>query len=223
MRGTERRLEVVGCRIVFSCLLNLHLNEKQGSMILGLTGGMGCGKTTAARFFEEQGFGSIDSDALVHELLAADREVIEAVSEHFGDEVLLANGEIDRKRLGSLVFDDSEELEWLENLLHPLVGERWRAEVAAGPERSWVIQIPLLFEKKLEQSFNFTVCVGTSTERQRRRLLRKGFSDMDIARRIARQLPLNEKMARADFFLLNDGSLNFLREQVKRLVQMVKS
>ncbi|HLS27409.1 MAG TPA: dephospho-CoA kinase [Opitutales bacterium] len=188
-------------------------------MILGLTGGMGCGKTTAARFFEEFGFGTIDSDAIVHDLQAHDREVIDAIAERFGTEVLDERGGIHRKHLGARVFKDEKELQWLENLLHPLVAATWRGKVARETDRPWVVQIPLLFEKKLEQSFNFTVCVGTSAENQRRRLLKKGFSDADIARRISRQMPLHEKTARADFFLLNDGSLQFLREQVEHLLR----
>src|SRR5690625_7045823 len=114
MRGTERRLEVVGCRIVFSCLLNLHLNEKQGSMILGLTGGMGCGKTTAARFFEEFGFGTIDSDAIVHDLQAHDREVIDAIADRFGTEVLDERGGILRKHLGARDLMDVKKLQWID-------------------------------------------------------------------------------------------------------------
>ncbi len=192
-------------------------------MIIGLTGGMGCGKTTAARFFEEGGFRSIDADAIVHDLLANDRKVRDAIKDRFGSGVLDENGTVDRRRLGALVFTDSAALRWLEELLHPLVGLRWREEIARCGDDSWVVQIPLLFEKKLEQSFDFTVCVGTSATTQCRRLLKKGLSEKEIARRISRQLPLDEKTARADFFLLNDGSLPFLREQVQCLIGQLAS
>ncbi len=192
-------------------------------MILGLTGGMGCGKTTAARLFMEEGFGSIDSDALVHDLLAADSAVHRAIVERFGPDVDDGRGGIDRRRLGAIVFADDDALHWLESLLHPLVGARWREAVAREPDRPWVVQIPLLFEKKLEQSFDFTVCVGTSAANQRRRLMQKGYSSEEIARRVSRQLPLQEKTARADFFLLNDGSIDFLREQVQTLLAHLES
>lgn len=192
-------------------------------MIIGLTGGIGCGKTTAARFFTEEGFRSIDADALVHDLLANDAGVREVIVARFGPAVLGKDGAVDRRRLGERVFRDDDALRWLEELLHPLVGRRWREQVLKGGDQSWVVQVPLLFEKKLEQSFDFTVCVGTSAENQRRRLLAKGLSEEDMARRISRQLPLEEKTARADFFLLNDGSLEFLREQVQRLLRQLKA
>src|SRR5690606_17064865 len=112
---------------------------------------------------------------------------------------------------------DWSALDWLERLLHPLVGKRWREEMAADPESDWVVQIPLLFEKKLEKSFQFTVCVGASGETQRQRLLQRGISEEEISRRLSRQLPIEEKIARSDFFLSNDGSLEFLRLQVVHL------
>jgi dephospho-CoA kinase len=184
---------------------------------IGLTGGMGCGKTTAARLFAEEGFRSLDADEIVHDLLANDAKVRQAIDDRFGSDVLDPEGRVDRRKLGTRVFADSEALAWLEQLLHPLVGRCWRETIARGDAASWVVQIPLLFEKRLEQFFDFTVCVGTSAETQRRRLLQRGLSDQEVARRIARQLPLEEKTAKADFFLLNDGSPEFLREQVQWL------
>lgn len=202
----------------FSLLLAFVRGASSIFMIkVGLTGGMGCGKTAAANLFVEAGYRSIDADAIVHDLLAHDRKVREAVADRFGPETLDAEGRVDRRKLGAIVFADSEALEWLEQLLHPLAGERWRGEIARGGEGRWVVQIPLLFEKRLEQFFDFTVCVGTSADTQRQRLLQRGLTDHEISRRLARQLPLEEKTARADFFLLNDGSLEFLREQVQWL------
>lgn len=186
-------------------------------IIIGLTGGMGCGKTTAAARFLEEGYHVLDTDAVVHQLLAGDTEVKEAVKKRFGASILDPSGAIDRRALGARVFAEERELEWLEKLLHPRVREIWRGEVSRQKDKPWVIQIPLLFEKKLEQFVDLTVCVGASAETQRRRLLRRGFSDEEIVRRISRQLPIEEKTARADVFLLNDGSLEFLREQVDYL------
>lgn len=190
-------------------------------MVIGLTGGMGCGKSTASRFFEAEGLGSIDADALVHELLATDEEVREAVAERFGTQVLTGEGRIDRRRLGERVFAHPKELEWLEQLLHPRVGRRWREETQRQVEVDWIVQIPLLFEKKLEESFDFTVCVGAGGEIQRSRLEQRGLSDREITRRLTRQFPLEEKIQRADFFLLNDGSLDFLQMQVAYLCRFL--
>jgi dephospho-CoA kinase len=178
---------------------------------------MGCGKSTAAAFFVEEGFRSLDTDGIAHQLLACDPQVRAAIRTRFGPTVFADSGEIDRSRLGTLVFSDTEALAWLEALLHPRVRAIWQREVANQPNQAWVIQIPLLFEKKLEELVDLTVCVGASSVIQLQRLLRRGSSEYDLTRRIARQLPTEEKAAKADFFLLNDGSPDFLRAQVKYL------
>jgi len=214
---TRFRLPVLYLPDVFPTYLPVYSFR----MLIGLTGGMGCGKSTTARFFEEEGFGSIDADAVVHALLAHDEAVTTAVEGRFGAEVL-SDGHVDRRALGAKVFGDPPALEWLEQLLHPRVGRFWRDAVAAEPDRDWVIQIPLLFEKKLEESFDFTVCVGSSSLVQHRRLRQRGLSEEEIARRLSRQLPLEDKAAQADFFLSNDGSLNFLRSQVAHLCQQLR-
>lgn len=192
-----------------------------GMKIIGLTGGMGCGKSTAADFFAEEGFRTLDTDAIVHGLLANDSTVRSAIRRRLGSAVFDDKGQIDRKRLGEVVFTDREALSWLEGLVHPMVGKIWRRKVLESSHQVWVIQIPLLFEKRLEQSFDFTVCVGTSAETQRRRLRRRGFSEQEVIRRISRQLPLDEKIVKADFFLLNDGSLEFLRAQIRRFCRQI--
>ncbi len=192
-------------------------------LLLGLTGGMGCGKSTAARFFSENGFRTLDADEIVHDLLANDAEVKRAIADRFGAEMLNAEGGIDRRRLGAVVFADPAALEWLEQLLHPQVGKVWREAVAAEPESDWAVQIPLLFEKKLEKFFQFTVCVGASGKTQRQRLLQRGLSEEEISRRLSRQLPIEEKTARSDFFLSNDGSLEFLRLQVAHLCERLRA
>lgn len=184
---------------------------------VALTGGMGCGKSTAARFFVEEGFRSLDADGIVHELLARDADVREAVVGRFGPEILDASGAIDRRRLGRRAFADPRALRELEAILHPKVRMTWMTAIETHSDSDWIVQIPLLFEKKLEQFFDFTVCVGTSGAIQRRRLLERGLPDHEVRQRISRQLPIEEKTEKADFFLLNDGSLHFLKKQVRCL------
>ncbi len=186
-------------------------------MVIGLTGGMGCGKSTAAGFFAEAGFLTEDTDRIVHELLAEDSGVIESVRGRFGDAVIRNEGGVDRGALGKAVFADRAGLEWLERLLHPRVAEYWRRSVESSPNRDWVVQIPLLFEKSLEKSVDFSVCVGADEETRHKRLLQRGLTGPEIAKRLSNQLPLTEKMNRAGYFLLNNGSLDFLRSQVRCL------
>lgn len=191
-------------------------------LILGLTGGMGCGKSTAARFFTENGFRTLDADIIVHELLANDEDVRREIVGKFGVVMQEADGGINRRQLGSVVFQDAAALEWLEQLLHPRVGKHWREATTAEPEKDWVVQIPLLFEKKLEKSFHFTVCISASDKTQQQRLLQRGLSGEEISRRLSRQFPITEKVARSDFFLSNDGSLDFLRLQVVHLCEQLR-
>ncbi len=186
-------------------------------MILGLTGGMGAGKSTAARFFEEAGFGRIDSDRIVREELLTEPGVIAKIAARFPDVVNVAN-EVQRPELARHVFGNDADRLWLEELLHPLVYERWRVLLAGEPGARWVIETPLLFEKGLENWFDFTVCVSTSSANQLARLIERGIPQSLAGQRISKQLPLALKLEKADFVLSNDGTLESLRLQVNHLV-----
>jgi dephospho-CoA kinase len=192
-------------------------------MVIGLTGGIGCGKSTAARLFAEAGFGLIDCDAIVRELLASDPAVAAEVADRFGMGVLLPAGGVDRRQLGARVFAVPEELEALEAILHPRVVAEWQRRVAADPAGPWLVEVPLLFEKGLEKYVDFTVCITCSPAVQLRRLADRGMAPLDAQQRIARQQPLARKEQLADFVLLNDGSLQFLQSQVSRLLQSIPS
>jgi dephospho-CoA kinase len=109
-------------------------------------------------------------------------------------------------------------LGWLEDLLHPRLHDYWRKTLAAQPSTKWVIEVPLLFEKGLENWFDFTVCVATSSKNQLARLAERGLPVALAEQRISKQLPLAQKIERAHFVLSNDGSLEFLREQIAQLV-----
>lgn len=185
-------------------------------MILGLTGGMGGGKSTAARFFEEAGFRRIDSDRIVREELLVDPDVIAKIAARFPDVVNAAN-EVQRPELARHVFGNDQDRVWLEELLHPLVFERWRVLLAGEPEARWIVETPLLFEKGLENWFDYTVCVSTSSANQFARLIERGIPQSLAGQRISKQLPLAQKLEKADFVLSNDGTLESLRLQVNHL------
>jgi dephospho-CoA kinase len=192
-------------------------------MILGLTGGMGCGKTTAAEMFAAHDFTPLDSDAIIRNMLSTDQEVVAAIRDHFGDGVLAESGGVDRGRLARRVFIEEAALRWLENLLHPRLFAYWRAAFAAGGSKSWVVEVPLLFEKSLQNWFDFTVCVASHPAVQLARLEQRGLPPPLARQRISMQLPLVQKIELVDFVLLNDGSPDFLREQVARLVKSLSS
>lgn len=188
-------------------------------MILGLTGGFGCGKSTAARLFERLGFRSLDSDALVREQVYARPEVRAALQERFGPEAILPDGTINRVHLGAVVFADDAQRLWLEDLTHPRLFELWRENLATDPGGRWVIEVPLLFEKHLENWFDFTICVACSPAQQLARLEQRGMARALAERRISKQLPLGRKIELSHYVLLNDGSPGFLEQQVAHLVR----
>lgn len=192
---------------------------QRGNLIVGLTGGMGCGKSTAAALFAELGFRRLDADRTVHEVLLPSAEVITAIRARLGDQVLGADGKVDRTKLGAVVFADADALAWLENLLHPRLRAHWDEIYAAAQDEKFIVEVPLLFEKQLQNRFDFTVCVTTSSDLQLRRLEQRGVSPEIARQRLAKQLPLARKCELADFVLLNDGTLSFLREQVSELAR----
>ena len=187
-------------------------------MIIGLTGGIGCGKTVVSRMMASRGFCSLDSDEIIRSTLLIDSEVIDAIREHLGPDVLKDSGQVDRGKLARRVFADGASLAWLEGLLHPRLFEFWRNAFAADRTKSWVVEVPLLFEKSLQNWFDFTVCVASHPDVQLARLERRGLPPELARQRISKQLPLAHKIELVDFVLSNDGSLDFLREQVSTLI-----
>ncbi len=189
---------------------------------IGLTGGLGCGKSTVLEVFREAGFLTIDTDAIAKDLLKSDRMVLKAIVEHFGEDVL-ADGVLDRQRLARLVFSEPRQLTWLENLLHPKVRSIWVGQINEQADKNWVVEVPLLFENKLESYFDFCVCVVVSQELQATRLAQRGMSIEDARARIERQMPIREKVDRAEFVLTNNGSVTFLRQQIHYFVKLIFS
>jgi dephospho-CoA kinase len=191
-------------------------------MMIGLTGGIGCGKSTAARFFEEAGFGRIDSDEVIKTEVLLQPEVEVALARRFGPQVLTGVGRVDRSAVAKIVFADPAALRWLEELVHPRLYAILRARLDGATLADQVVEVPLLFEKHLENWFDFTVCVATSSQLQLIRLEKRGLPRALAEQRISKQLPLAQKLELADYVLLNDGSPNFLHDQITRLVARLR-
>ncbi len=180
-------------------------------ILVGLTGGIGSGKSEALKALERLGAATLSSDAVVHELLTTG-EIRDQLIERFGDEVAPA-GEIDRGRVGEVVFGDDEQRKWLEGLLWPRVGERmmsWREELekADPPPRAAVVEVPLLFESGMEQAFDYTIAVVADEDTREERASARGHTG--VASRTSRQMSQEEKAERADFTVRNEGSLDEL-------------
>ncbi len=193
-------------------------------MIIGVTGGMGCGKSTAAKLFVKKGCRLIDSDAIIRDEILTAVEVIKIARERWGDGVVDSEGQLKRQIVARHIFGDDREREAWEAEIHPRLFDRWRELLASDREARWVVEVPLLFEQQLENWFDFIVCVASSPAVQLARLSERGISHALAGQRISKQLPLARKLELADLVLWNDGSPDFLEQQVDQaLTQMTQT
>jgi dephospho-CoA kinase len=179
---------------------------------VGLTGGIGAGKSEALAAFARLGAATLSTDQVTHELLA-DPEVRGALVERWG-EAVTANGEVDRGKVAEIVFADGGELAWLESQLHPRVGAHvigWRNRLSPATEVA-VVEVPLLFEAAMEDAFDATVAVVAADELREGRLRERG--QAGLAGREDRQLDQDEKANRADHVVRNDGTLEDLERAI---------
>lgn len=187
---------------------------------VGLTGGVAAGKSEALTALERLGAATISTDRVVHDLLAGN-EMRELLVERWGREVAPA-GEVDRGRVGEVVFERPEELEWLERNLHPRVGERlaaWREGLPAGTEVA-AVEVPLLFETGMEELFDATIAIVAPDEERERRMQARGSGA--AAERSGRQLSQDEKAARATYVVVNDGTPAELESRLASLLPELK-
>jgi dephospho-CoA kinase len=192
---------------------------------VGLTGGIGAGKSTALEALQELGAATLSADAVVHELLGSD-EVRETMVSRFGSEVLDAAGTVDRPAVAALVFDRPQDRGWLEGILWPQVGARiaeWRAETEARSPRpvAAVVEVPLLFEAGMEGDFDATIAVVAEESLRAGRAAARGHTA--LAERTGRQLSQSEKAARADHVVRNDGTREELKAELSRVLATIRS
>jgi dephospho-CoA kinase len=188
----------------------------------GLTGGVASGKSTVARMFEELGAKVIDADRIGHELLGSTQPPYNEIVRRFGKEVLDASGEIDRRRLGAIVFSDAAKLRELNAILHPRIIERVEAEAqryrAQDPRAVILVDAALIFEAGIGSRFEKLLVAWCPPEMQIERLMAKaGLSRKKAEQRVAAQIPSDEKRRRADYVIDSSGSLEDTRKQVERL------
>ncbi len=198
--------------------------------VIGLTGGIGSGKSTVGALLRDRGATLIDADAIVRELQAAGTPLLAAIVEEFGEGILNEDGSLNREALGAIVFRDDAARERLGNMVHaPVIGEMLRraaAAIAAG-EPMAVLDIPLLFEGRKTgrgsgalMSFDATILVWVPVEMQLERTqARDGCDRAEAQRRVAAQLPIDEKRAMADHIIDNSGSPDETRAQVEALYE----
>ena len=187
-------------------------------MYVGLSGGIGSGKSTVAKILADLGAIVIDADGIAREVLEPGQVGYEKTILVFGDSVLSDSGGIDRKKLAELVFKNPEQLAKLEAIIHPAVIGRVAQMRESLPETSIVVyDTPLMFEKQLQGQFDKVLIVTADIELRRSRLLDRGLELSDINARIANQATDEQRESIADFVIQNNGTLAQLQEQVAKV------
>jgi dephospho-CoA kinase len=207
------------------------LNPNRG-IIIGVTGGIACGKSTVSQILAEKGAIPIDVDAVGHQLLKRGSPVIDQLTEAFGNDILDASGDVSRQNLGAIVFKDKSALERLNAIVHPRIVEQSRAEarqlVEQDPNCIVLIDAALLIEAGAQDTVDIIVVVTASAEIQLQRLLDRSIaqtrplSQEEAQARIDAQMPVSEKVKYADFVVENSGTLEELRMEVERLWEEIQ-
>ena len=188
-------------------------------LTVGLTGGIGAGKSEVSRLLVRHGAVLIDADRIAREVVEPGTPGLAAVVEAFGEDILAEDGSLDRPRLGALVFNDPEKLATLNSIVHPLVGARSRELEEAAPEDAVVVHdVPLLTENGLAPLYDVVIVVDASPETQLDRLVRlRGMSEEDARARMAAQATREQRRAIADIVIDNDVPLDELERRVKEV------
>lgn len=193
-------------------------------MYLGLSGGIGSGKSTVSKILSDLGAVVIDADVIAKEVLLPGTSGFESAVSTFGSTILDNEGTIDRKRLAKLVFENPKELAKLEAIVHPAVVARVTEIRNSLPESAVVVyDTPLMFEKQLQGQFDKVLMVVSDKELRRTRLLERGLELGDIEARMANQATDEQRAKIADFVIENNGSLEQLREQVAKVWHQISA
>jgi len=189
--------------------------------VLGLTGGVGMGKSTSAQLLRERGVSVVDTDDLARQVVEPGQPGLAEVQQAFGPEIVGSDGRLRRQELAQRVFADPAARKWLEDILHPRIRALWRAQVEAWRLEGRalaVVVIPLLFETSAEAELDATVCIACTTTTQDQRLLARGWSPKEIEQRVHAQWPVGTKMARADYVVWTEAGLDVHAGQLDRVL-----
>ncbi len=189
-------------------------------MKVGLTGGIGAGKSTVADMFSKLGAVVIRSDELSRQVIEPNTPGFQKVLSRFGNQILQENGSIDRQKLAQIVFNDKSALKDLEDIVHPLVRSKTNEMIDAQTQETIVVnEIPLLLEKNMENLFDFLVVVVSSEKNRINRLIKRGLSEEEAKKRMALQVSDEIRKSSADFLISNDGNLEQLQADVSKVWQ----
>lgn len=184
--------------------------------IIGLTGGIGSGKSLVAARFAELGITVVNADTVAREVVAKGEPALEKIRDHFGEEILLPTGELDRRQLRGIIFADPEQKKWLENLLHPIIRVRMVEQLQAAASPYAILESPLLLETDQHLLVEKIIVVDVDEATQIARASTRDGADVEqIKKIIASQMPRAEKLQKADFVIDNGGSVEATYRQVE--------
>lgn len=191
-------------------------------MIIGLTGSIASGKSTVAKMIESYGLPIVDADVVARQVVEPGTPTLKKIEEAFGPEVIAHDGSMDRAKVGSIIFHNEEMRKTLNGIIHPAIREemlRQRDEFISFGEKNIFMDIPLLFESKLEHFVEKIIVVSVKKEMQLQRLMeRNGFSEEEANARIATQIPVKEKEQLADAVIHNNGTLEDTAIQLQNIL-----
>lgn len=189
--------------------------------LIGITGGIGMGKSKAAEILAQYGLPVIDTDELARQVVAVGQPALDEIKKQFGPDILQETGELDRRKLGRLVFNDSGKRHSLESILHPRIRALWQQQAARWRQEdrpAGVVVIPLLFETDAAKAFDLVICVACSVRLQRQRLSLRGWTNEERDQRISAQWPVEKKISLANYVAWNESPVAVLAEQLKRIM-----
>ena len=192
-------------------------------MKVGLTGGIGAGKSTVADLFSQKGAVVIRSDELARQVIEPQTPGFQQVVDRFGKDFINSDGYIDRAKLAQVVFQNDVALKDLENIVHPLVRSKTNQIIDQHTSETIIVnEIPLLLEKKMESLFDFLVIVISSEKNRLERLVQRGLTAEQATARMVKQVSDDERKAAADFLIVNDGNLDQLEADVEKIWQTLQ-
>ncbi len=187
-------------------------------LVIGLTGGIGSGKSTVAKLFAEKGITIIDTDQLARHFTMPGQDALYAIVRKFGESILLADKTLDRAQLRRYIFTDPAKRQWLEELLHPLIRAETKRLIESAQSPYTIVVIPLLFETKPNPLINRILVVdATEAQQLARAMLRDGLSEEDVQRIVHTQVSRRYRLDAADDIIINNGDFKQLSQQVDEL------
>lgn len=192
--------------------------------VIGLTGGIGSGKSTIAHLFEKKGITIIDTDQLAREVTHIGQDALDTIAEHFGKNILLDDGSLNRKLLRTIIFSNNTQRLWLEQLLHPLIRAEIEKHVQSAQSPYCIVIIPLLFETTPNPLIDRILVIDSTEEQQLQRTQHRDNNTLEEAQAILMsQVKRNHRLENADDIIYNTRSIDDLNQEVEKLHQLYLS